>query len=373
MPRGAGGDGVDRLMATEWASVVAQGWVSLLVLDLQCGILVANQAAHHAAGVAPGQLVGRRFCETLAWGPCGGAGAQACPFEYARQGRERREQPRWLPVRIQGANTTALVGARLVAMPAQDTEQAGTSVIVVTMIPSSVVGDADRKRREMIAAAIHDMRHPLTVLGVTVEMITSGTTAGTPEALNGMLQRLQRVTAQLITDVDDLQNRLLFDAGVVKIEPRQVDAAPLLRQLAWQLEPLLQRRKQAISLALPESLMLWADPSALNQVLGNLLINAHKYSVNDDTIEVSARRLPRQGQIEIRVRDHGPGVPVAERGRIFERFHRGRETTGIHGAGLGLAIVKSFIESHGGEVGVGAPRGGGALFWVRLPAQGPDY
>ena len=268
-----------------------------------------------------------------------------------------------------GGATTALVGTRRAPTTEEDDERGESQPIVVTMVPSSVVDEADRKRREMVATAIHDMRHPLTILGITIEMIASTAGSGTPRELSDtVLQRLQRVTAQLTANVDDLQNRLLFDSGVIKVAPRRVDAVPLLRQLVWQIEPLLIRRKQMISLALPENLVLWADPSALNQVLGNLLINAHKYSINGDTIEVSARRIPRRGQIEIRVRDHGLGVPKDERARVFERFYRGPDTLGIHGAGLGLAIVKSLIESHGGEVGVGAPRGGGALFWVRLPS-----
>lgn len=353
-------------MSDDWAAFVDQSWASMLVLDQRCMVLAANQAVHRLAGAASGELVGRQFCEIFAAAPCETSGDQVCPFLYARQGRERREQARWLPLMVRGTASTALVGARAMTMPSA-TEDTCTSAVVVTMVPSLLVDEADRKRREMVATAIHDMRHPLTILGLTVEMITNTANDGALEPFGGMLQRLQRVTAQLTSNVDDLQNRLLFDAGVIKVEPRQIDAAAQLHQLVWQLEPLLLRRKQTIQLVLPESLMLWADPSAFNQIVGNLLINAHKYSVNGDTVEVSARRIPRRGQIEIRVRDHGLGVPPSERGRIFDRFYRGSDTVGIHGAGLGLAIVKSLTESHGGEVGVSTPRGGGALFWVRLP------
>ncbi|MGH2347771.1 MAG: ATP-binding protein [Chloroflexota bacterium] len=344
-----------------------QGWVSVLILDHGCNILTANHAAGRLAGAAPDSLVGKTFCEVFADRPCMAAGGQPCPFVNARQGRERREQPRWLPIAVRGMNTTALMGARIVS-PSElvSSTQWESKVTMVTMVPSSLVDEADRKRREMVAAAIHDMRHPLTMLGVTVEMLANAAGSGPRQLSDDALRRMQRATAQLTTHVDDLQNRLLFDSGVIKVTPRPLDVVPLVRQLAWQLEPLLSRRKQTISVVLPETLILWADPSALNQVLSNLLVNAHKYSIAGDTIEVSARRVPRRSEVEIRVRDHGLGVTQSDRRRIFERFYRGGDVLSIQGAGLGLAIVKSLIDSHGGKVGVGTPRGGGALFWVRL-------
>jgi len=356
-------------MNDAWARSADQSWAPMLILDRGCMVLAANLAASRAAGLPVDQLLGRRFCDAFAHGPCSVPGNQICPFLYAREGRERREQPRWLPIVSRATRTTALVGARMMAESAEDGTQPGPRV-VVTMVLSAAVDEADRKRREMVATALHDMRHPLAILGITVDMMAGAGGTNIPEPSPGALQRMRHVVAQLATNVDDLQNRLLFDSGVINITPREVDVVPLIKQLAWQLEPLLQRRKQKLSLALPESLMVWADPSALNQVLGNLLGNAHKYSINGDTIEVSARRLRRRRQLEITVRDHGHGVLLGERSRIFERFYRGQETGGAPGAGLGLAIVKSLVESQGGEVGVGAPRGGGALFWARLPVVG---
>ncbi len=351
----------------EWLGLIDQVWTPLLILDQECVIVTANQAAERLAGALPGSLIGRRFCEAFVAGMCMTTDSHLCPFLSVRQGRERREQPRWLPITVRDARTSALVGARsLATLSHKDGASGKDRVTLVTLVPSSVVDEADRKRREMVGAAIHDMRHPLTLLSLTIEMLAESATTGSPSLSQDVLRRLRRATAQLATNVDDLQNRLLFDAGVIKVAPRRVDIVPLVAQLVWQLEPLLLRRQQRISVALPETLEVWADPSALNQILGNLLINAHKYSTNGDTIEVSARRLPVSDQVEIRVRDHGLGIPRPEQRRVFERFYRGQDTVGIQGAGLGLAIVKTLIDGHGGEVGVSAPRGGGALFWVRF-------
>src|SRR5581483_159978 len=113
--------------------------------------------------------------------------------------------------------------------------------------------------------------------------------------------------------------------------------------------------------------MVRADATALEHMVVNLVLNAHKYSVDRDQIVVSAQVRPRLQMTEILIRDHGPGVPVSERRRVFERFYRGDGAQRQRGAGLGLAIVQTLATLHGGSVGVRAARGGGAVFWIRLP------
>jgi signal transduction histidine kinase len=100
------------------------------------------------------------------------------------------------------------------------------------------------------------------------------------------------------------------------------------------LSPVLHRRGQSVVLRVISGAQAWVDPATL-------------------------------------VRDHGPGVPRADRRRIFERFYRAAQTRDKPGAGLGLAIVQSLIKSQSGTVGMRAAPGGGALFWVRLPVTPP--
>src|SRR6185312_14652917 len=113
-------------------------------------------------------------------------------------------QPRWLPITVRGISTSALVGAK--SAPLADRKDGTPSkgrLTLVTMVPSSVVDDADRKRREMVGAAIHDMRHPLTMLSITVEMLAETATTGSRQLSGDVLRRLQRAVAQLSTHVDD--------------------------------------------------------------------------------------------------------------------------------------------------------------------------
>jgi signal transduction histidine kinase len=109
-----------------------------------------------------------------------------------------------------------------------------------------------------------------------------------------------------------------------------------------------------------------ADAERLSQCLANLVENALKYSPEPQPIELA---LSRDGdQVVLHVRDHGTGVPEAERERIFGRFVRGSGSAETSGHGIGLAVVKTLMERMGGSVAVADVPGGGADFQLRLPA-----
>ncbi len=135
------------------------------------------------------------------------------------------------------------------------------------------------------------------------------------------------------------------------------------------LEPLLARRHQHIVTSVaPEAAALVGDPAKLHDVLRNLIENAANYAPERTTISLSALR--DGDHVALVVEDEGPGIPEADRQRVFERFYRvdkarSRETGGT---GLGLSIVKHLVGLHGGDVRVENRAGGGARFTVRIPA-----
>ncbi|MEZ5799540.1 MAG: HAMP domain-containing sensor histidine kinase [Nitratireductor sp.] len=108
-----------------------------------------------------------------------------------------------------------------------------------------------------------------------------------------------------------------------------------------------------------------ADPDRLAQILTNLLANAAGFSPDGATVRITARKSA--GMQEIAVSDEGPGVPKAERSRIFGRFESRSSAHRRKGAGLGLSIVKSFVELHGGSVHVEDAATRGARFVCRFP------
>ena len=111
-------------------------------------------------------------------------------------------------------------------------------------------------------------------------------------------------------------------------------------------------------------MVLDADETLLRQVLVNLLQNAALYAPGN-VVRVEAHE--RAGAVEIRVVDHGPGIPEPERARIFEPYNRARPGLRARGSGLGLAISRGFVAAHGGTLEVETTPGGGATFVVRLP------
>jgi signal transduction histidine kinase len=110
------------------------------------------------------------------------------------------------------------------------------------------------------------------------------------------------------------------------------------------------------------------EPDRIRQILVNLLTNAHEYSPEGASIEVTARVI--DAEVEIAVTDNGPGIPENQVEHIFERFTRGDAglTQRVGGTGLGLAISKSLVELHGGTITVDSTPGIGSSFRFRLPA-----
>jgi two-component system sensor histidine kinase MprB len=103
-------------------------------------------------------------------------------------------------------------------------------------------------------------------------------------------------------------------------------------------------------------------PERLGRAVDNLLDNAAKHSPDGTVVEIDLR----DGVLT--VRDHGPGIPAADRPHVFDRFYRGSGARGRPGSGLGLAIVRQVAETHGGTIAVDEAPGGGARFELRLPA-----
>ena len=118
-----------------------------------------------------------------------------------------------------------------------------------------------------------------------------------------------------------------------------------------------------------QSLVIQGSPRLLRRLIRNLLENAKRYGQGDVTLELLQKQVGQRAWVVIAVHDQGPGVPLAQRERIFEPFYRlpgASEREG--GVGLGLALVKSISERHGGTVRCEARLGGGATFVVELPA-----
>ncbi len=178
-----------------------------------------------------------------------------------------------------------------------------------------------------------------------------------------LLDNARRNMERLGLSIDDLLAHNQLASGTLRLDRDVLDARTVLNRAIAAVHSLVQEKGQTLEVDLPESLPVEADAGRFGQMVVNLLANAHQHTPAGSRIMVSGR--VSDAEVLLAVRDTGPGIPVAERERIFQRFHRLTSTTG--GSGLGLAIAKAIVELHEGRIWVESGAGGGATFWVAIP------
>jgi signal transduction histidine kinase len=227
----------------------------------------------------------------------------------------------------------------------------------------SRLGDAWEQQRQFIGNISHELRTPLTVVsGYLQSLLRRGNNLNDyqREALETAGAEADR-TINLLQDLLDLARA---DSGYTRyhLEPL------LLNELVTEVVDMTARfGERSIQVIATENVEASVDRERLKQVLINLLDNAIKYSTAAQPIDLILERIDKQAII--RVRDRGIGIPLQDRGRIFERFYRvdkdRARTTG--GYGLGLAIVKTLVEGMGGKIMVRSTVGEGSEFTIAFP------
>lgn len=223
--------------------------------------------------------------------------------------------------------------------------------------------------RRFTADASHELRTPLAVVrGIGEAAVAERRTAAEyEEAIGSILEETDRMA----TLVDTLLRLSHGDAGTVHLSRKPVDLGELARGVVASLGILAEERKQSIAFEIPENVVLTVDPLILREAVVNVLDNAIKYSPAGGTITV--RGWQTKDQAFLSVADQGPGIPSADRERIFDRFFRVDEARARDngGTGLGLAIAKWAVELHGGDITATEGSGGGSEFRIALPKEGP--
>jgi signal transduction histidine kinase len=227
------------------------------------------------------------------------------------------------------------------------------------------LAETDRVRRDLVANVSHELRTPITALQAKLENLLDGVEAPEQETFEVMLTQVQRL-GRLVQQLLDLSK---LEAGVVPLERAAFPVEPLLEHAVRE-----QRLNEpAVDVAVsvePANLTADGDPERVHQVVANLLENAVRFTPQGGTVEVRAGRSP-QGVV-IEVLDEGPGIPDAERARVFERFYRADAARSSRqgGAGLGLAIARWIVDLHGGDIHPERRDPRGCRMVVTLPELG---
>lgn len=228
--------------------------------------------------------------------------------------------------------------------------------------------ELERQKDRFFANISHDLRTPLAAIKASIGVVLANEPPNTPEPVHRMLVNIDHAADEMATLVADLLELTRLQAGRVQLRLGEFDLRERVRRVVETIEPLAAARGQRIEVSAPEApCSVLADASRLERALTNLLANATKYGREGGRITLCLKR--QAGAALIAVHDDGPGIPGAERERIFERFYRSDETGARRpqGSGLGLPIARALIELHGGRLWVESEPGEGSTFWIALP------
>lgn len=218
-------------------------------------------------------------------------------------------------------------------------------------------------KTDFVSNITHELKTPLTSIHLYGELIAGGRAGARAPEFGGMVVREAR---RLETMIEGILAFAREEAGAGTARWVRTELSALVRETCEAARDRARGRGIELTCELAP-VHLEGDPALLRSVVGNLLDNAIKYGREQGRIRVSLAREP--GVAVLQVQDDGPGIPRADRSRIFERFYRGggELTRTVPGTGLGLAIVRRAVEIHGGRVEVRSGEGRGSLFEVRLP------
>jgi signal transduction histidine kinase len=254
-------------------------------------------------------------------------------------------------------------GAEGLAVPVASQDEIGELVQAFNQL-SADLARSNQARRQMTADIAHDLRTPLSVLTGYIETLRDEILPPSRERFQAMAQEatlLQRL-------IDDLRLLSLADAGELPLQMQHVAPDRLLMDVALAFEQQATRRGVSLDLQIDDDMpLLHIDRERMQQVLGNLVGNALRYTPPEGMITLAATRTNRGTQIE--VADTGQGAPPDALPYLFERLYRADQARNERdgGSGLGLAIARAIVEAHGGNIAARNDPGAGLRVTITLP------
>jgi two-component system OmpR family sensor kinase/two-component system sensor histidine kinase BaeS len=206
---------------------------------------------------------------------------------------------------------------------------------------------SDRQRRNLLADIAHELRTPITILRGRLEGIMDGVYPPDDEHIAPALEE----TYLLERLVEDLRLLALAEANQLRFELKPVRLAELAETALGLFSAQAAERNISLHLeAEPDLPTVMVDPQRFQQVIGNLIDNALRYTPEGSSIEVAIHR--QESEVELTVSDDGPGIPEAELPHVFDRLWRGEKSRArsTGGAGLGLSIARQLVEAQGGKI-----------------------
>jgi signal transduction histidine kinase len=241
---------------------------------------------------------------------------------------------------------------------------------------------ANRQIDSFLTIASHELRTPVTTIKLALQMAQRRLDAGlaqkvtapteTDKAFRQLGEHLTR-SMEYVARLERLESDLLdvqcIQLGKLAVHPTLENLAVLVGEVVEEQRLVAPDRTFQLQFDSGGLVPIWADADRIRQVVTNYLTNACKYSPAGQPIEVGLSVEGRRARVW--VHDHGPGIPPAEQGQVWERFYRaaavGVQQGSQVGLGLGLYLCRTIIEQHQGQVGLESGEGQGTTFWFALP------
>lgn len=224
-----------------------------------------------------------------------------------------------------------------------------------------------RLKDDFLAIVSHDLKNPIgAILGFTKLLPQIAGDALNEQALD-MIARIQRNGETMLRMVQDYLDLEALQGGSIMIKLEILDLQKIAEQAIAAHKPTAEKKQIGLELVSSEVLLVQADSDRLRQVVDNLVTNAIKFS--DAGTKVTVQVAASNGEVELSVRDQGPGLSDSDRARLFSKFGRlsAHPTAGEKSSGVGLYAARLLIENMSGKISARNNPDRGATFWFRLP------
>lgn len=234
------------------------------------------------------------------------------------------------------------------------------------------LADLDRMKAEFISVASHELKTPINVIGGYAELLEDGVYGPVSDHQREALDSIQDQTRTLADLVNQILDISRIEAGGFRVEKTDVQSRELLQAVRRMFDPLAKQKRIDLTVEVDDAFprLIHADPDRLrNEVLGNLLSNAFKFTPENGSIHISARVAPN-GDLILEVRDTGSGIPEEQLSYIFEKYYQVSGESRMKGSGLGLAIAREIVEAHSGRIDATSAPGEGTTFTMTFSDLG---
>lgn len=242
----------------------------------------------------------------------------------------------------------------------------GINLIVVTIDRTADYVDSE-DNADFVALAAHELRAPLTVIRGYLDMLDEEIYDTVTDDQRALLDRLNVSAKRLVSYVNNVLNANRYDRSHLQLKLTETAIPDIIADVRKDLDLRATTVNRHIKWQIPDDLpTVAADKSSIGEVVTNLVDNAIKYSRDNGTIEVTAKR---SGDfVAVSVVDHGIGITRSAADHLFTKFYRShRSRASVGGTGIGLYISRGIVESHGGTIGVNSTEGEGSTFTFTLP------